>query len=337
MKAWNSALARCACLMAMLAIFGVLAVVRPAFAQAQSASNWPSRPIRLVVSWPPGGGADIVARMLAKHLEANLRQPIVIDNRAGGGGTVGALTVVHADPDGYTLLFASDAELTIAPVVNAAANYNPAKDLAPISLVSSGPFMLVANPKFPPNTLQELIAYAKTNPGKVNYGSFGPGTNGHMLGEQLKAIAHIDTIHVAYKGSAPAMVDLIGGEIQYAFFSPMAALDMVKAGKIKSIAVLAPERLANAGTIPTSAEAGLPALVGGTRFGILAPAKTPRYVIDRMHEAVKTTLASPEVKASLAQLYTLPIGSSPDEFTKFITTETGKWRKLAADIGMRAE
>ncbi|WP_439685135.1 hypothetical protein MNJPNG_06555 [Cupriavidus oxalaticus] len=268
---------------------------------------------------------------------ANLRQPIVIDNRAGGGGTVGALTVVHADPDGYTLLFASDAELTIAPVVNAAANYNPAKDLAPISLVSSGPFMLVANPKFPPNTLQELIAYAKTNPGKVNYGSFGPGTNGHMLGEQLKAIAHIDTIHVAYKGSAPAMVDLIGGEIQYAFFSPMAALDMVKAGKIKSIAVLAPERLVNAGTIPTSAEAGLPALVGGTRFGILAPAKTPRYVIDRMHEAVKTTLASPEVKASLAQLYTLPIGSSPDEFTKFITTETGKWRKLAADIGMRAE
>jgi len=320
----------------MRALAGLLCAAAALGAHAQAAP-WPSKPVHLIVSWPPGGGADNVARVLAQQLAVHLDQSVVIENRAGAGGMVGAMAVARADPDGYTLLFASDAELTIAPAVRKSVPYDPLKDLTPISLISSGPFMLAASAGFPPNSLPELVAYAKNNPGKVNYGSFGPGTNGHMLGEQLNATAGIDTVHVAYKGSAPALSDLVGGQIQYAFFSPMAVMDMVREKKIKAIALLAPKRLDNAGDIPTAAEQGLSTLVGGTRFGLLGPAGTPKAVVDKMHAAVVASLRSPEIRKSFDTMYTLPIGSSPDEFRTFIQTETGKWRKLANDIGMQLD
>lgn len=301
-------------------------------------STWPKeRPIRLVVGWPPGGGADIVARMMAKYLSDELKQSIVVENRAGAGGVVGTQEVTHAAPDGYTMLMASDAELTIAPAVRKATPYDPVKDLTPISLVSEGPFMLVANASFPPNSLDELVKYAKAHPGQVNYGSFGLGTNGHMLGEQLKAMAGINTVHVPYKGSAPALTDLIGGHIQYAFFSPMAVVQMIQQGSVKGIALLAPKPLPGVDSVPTSEQDGLPALVGGTRFGLLAPPGTPEVIVDRMQHAVAAVLARPEVRSEFEKIYTVPIGSSPADFRKFIAAETSKWTKLGQQIHLNLD
>jgi len=312
----------------------VLALLAGAVAPAMA--EYPDKPIHLVVGWPPGGGSDVIARMLAKYMADDLKQPIVVENRAGAGGMIGAQAVAHANPDGYTLLFGSDAELTIAPAVRKTAPYDVLKDFEPISLLSEGPFMIVANPDFPPNTLPELLAYARAHPGQVNYGSFGLGTNGHMLGEMLKLKAGIDTVHVAYKGTGPALTDLMSGQIQYSFFSPMTAVQPIKQGSMKGIVLLAAHRLPGV-DFPTSAEEGMPDLVGGTRFGLLAPAGTSKAIVERLHKSVLAVTALPEVKEWFASIYTVPIADTPDAFRRFIASETDKWRTLARTIHLELD
>ena len=303
----------------------------PALGQA---TEWPENPVTLVVGWPPGGGTDILAREVGKHLTEILGQPVIINNRPGAGGVVGASSVARADPDGYTLLFAADAELTIAPVVRKLENFDPIKDLAPVTLVSSGPFMIVANPDFEPATLKELVDYAKQNPGDATYGSFGYGTVGHMLGEHFKSLAGIDTVHVPYQGSAPALVDLVGGKIDYAFFSPMAVTEMIKAGKIKAISMLSSSRLPAVPDVPTSTEGGYPGFEGGPKFGLLAPAGTPQPIIDEIHDAVVKVLDMADVQAFFKARGHLPIGSTPSEYGDFLLTQTDQWRMLADKIGL---
>ena len=317
----------------VVALLLACALPLPVLAQAA----WPTRPVRIVVAYPPGGSTDIAARLLAERLGKALGQQVIVDNRGGAGGTIGALSVVRADPDGYTLLLAASPEVSIAPTTMKAMSYDPVKDLQPITLVGQVPFFLVANPQFPPSTLAELIAYAKANPGKVNYSSYGNNTSNHLVGELFKATAGIDTVHVPYKGSGPSIVDLIAGQVQYTFDTPAATLNQVRAGKLKAIAVATPERLANAPGVPTMAESGLPGFVGGTWFGLLAPARTPKPIIDRLHAETAALLNGPELRRAFEERDIIPGGNTPEEFGRFIASEVGKWKTLAARIGLQPE
>lgn len=312
------------------------AAVACAGAHAQ-APVWPTRPVKIVVAYPPGGSTDIAGRLLAERLTKVTGQSVVVDNRGGAGGTIGALSVVRAEPDGYTLLLAASPEVSIAPTTMKAMQYDPVKDLIPITLVGVVPFFLVANPDFPPNTVTELIAYAKANPDKVNYSSYGNNTSNHLVGELFKLQAGIKSVHIPYKGSGPSIIDVMGGRIQYTFDTPAATLPQVKAGKLKAIAVATPKRLGNAPNVPTMAESGLPGFVGGTWFGLLAPARTPKAIIDKIHEDVVAALNSPELRKAFEDKDIIPGGDSADEFGKFIQAEVAKWRDLAGKVGIVPE
>lgn len=311
----------------------ICALTVPGFAIAQVAA-WPAKPIRLVIPWPPGGNADSVGRLLSDRLARSLRQPIIVDNRPGAGGTIGAQAVVLAEPDGYTLLFAAPAELSIAAATVRTLPYDPTKDLQPISQVMRGPYLLVANTAFPPNTLAELVAYAKANPGKVNYASFGNNTSNHLYGEMLRSLTGIDTVHVAYKGGPPALADLLGGQVQYMFENVAVMLPLVKTGKLKAIAAMAPQRLPGAPAIPTLAESGTE-MGHGVWLGLLAPAKTPRPVIERLHGEVVLALNSPELRKAFDERGIQPVGNTPEEFAGLIESEAVQWRRLAEKIGLK--
>ena len=316
----------------LLLVLGLSLTPAPAGAQA-----WPARPVKLVVGFPPGGGTNTVARLLAEHMSRGLEQQVVVENRPGAGGRVGALSVVRADADGYTFLFASDAELTIAPVTAKALAYDPLKDLLPISMAGRGPYVLVTNAGFAPNTLAELIAFAKANPNKVNFGSFGHGSQNHILDERFKLAAGISTVHVPYKGSGPLIIDLLGGQVQYTFATPSATLGHAKAGKLKVLGVAAAQRLARADAIPTMAEAGLPGFTGGSWYGLLAPLNTPAPVAARMQAELVKSMNAPEIRGALEELSILPGTSTPAELAELIRTEIAALRALAKRIGLEPE
>lgn len=305
-----------------------------AFAQA---AGWPSRPVRMVIGYPPGGSTDVAGRLLAERLGQRLGQQVVVENRSGAGGTVGAGSVVRADPDGYTLLLAASPEVSIAPITTKALTYDPVKDLQPITLVGQVPFFLVVHPSVPANTLREFIAYARKNPGKLNYSSFGKNTSNHLAGEFFKSLTGIYSVHIPYRGSGPSMVDLIGGQVQYSFDTPPAVMEHVKAGKLRALAVASRQRLPGTPDVPTFAEAGLPDFSGGTWFGLLAPARTPRPVIERLNAEVVGLLKSPELSKAFADKGIVASPQSPDEFARFLQGEVNKWKKLAARVGIVAE
>lgn len=316
----------------LLVVLGALLL--PALAAAQT---WPARPVKMVVGYPPGGGTNTVARLLAEHMSRSLGQQVIVENRPGAGGRIGALSVARSDPDGYTLLFASDGELTIAQVTVKEMPYDPLKDLQPIAMAGRGPYVLVTYAGFAPNTLAELIAHAKANPDKVNFGSFGKGSQNHIIDERFKAATGIRTVHVPYKGSGPLIVDLVGGQVQYTFATPAATLNLAKAGKLKVLAVAAAQRLAKADAVPTMAEAGLPGFTGGSWYGLLAPAGTPMPIVERMHKELVASMNAPEIRKTLEELSILPISGTPAELAELIQSETGMLRQLAAKIGLVAE
>lgn len=315
-----------------LAAAAVLAV--PALGSAQ---DWPTRPIKLIVPFPTGGGTNAVARLLGDQLTKSLGQPVIVDNRPGGNGIIGALATVRAEPDGYTFMFATGSVLTGVMLTVKSLPYDTLRDLQPITLVGNGPYLLVANPAFPPNTLAEMIAYAKAHPTQVNYASPGGSTVNFFLAEILNLSAGIKTTHIPYKGSSALITDLLGGHVQYTLDTPGSTLALIRDNKLKVLAVLANERLSKLPNVPTMVELGYPNVVGGSWYGLVAPVKTPKAIITRMHAAVVAALKTPELRKAFEERDVVPGGNTPEEFTKFIQAELAKWGDLINKLGIKPE
>jgi tripartite-type tricarboxylate transporter receptor subunit TctC len=315
----------------------ITAVALPVVGTAQSPS-WPSKPVKIVTGWTPGGNADAVSRLLADAYAKRVPQTVIVENRPGAAGTIGAAAVVRSEPDGNTLLVATMVEVTVVPPASVQTmGYDPDKELAPVTMIGRWPLVLVADPNFPPNTMAELVAYVKANKGKVNFGSLGNASINHLTGELLNIAAGIDAVHVPYKGGAPMMTDLMGGQIQYAFDSAGATLPLIKSGKVKAIAVTDTQRVPSLPNVPTTAEAGYPAVNTGVWMGLFVPAKTPKNVVDALHAETIAVLNAPDVRKALNDRSINPVGNSPEAFKKEIDVETAKKRELAAKLGIKSE
>lgn len=304
---------------------------------AAAPQDYPTRPIRLIVPYPPGGPTDVVARILAGSLSARLGQTIVVDNRPGGAaGTVGSHVVAGADPDGYTLLLNQAGSLTIAPSLYKL-DYDPLKAFAPIGIVAASPEILTVNPSVPAKSLAEFIAYAKSNPGKINFGTPGAGTLPHLLGAQLQLAANIKFIDVPYRGAGPAVVDLLGGQMQMMIDSSSVLLTHIQSGKLRAIAVTSDQRLAQLPTIPTFAEAGYPQLTESLWTGLLAPAGTPAPIIQKLNMALNASLQTPDVLKAYKGLDVETKIVTPAALASFMATETQKWADVIKRAGIKAQ
>jgi tripartite-type tricarboxylate transporter receptor subunit TctC len=314
-----------------LLLLGLSIVLGPAAAAAQ---DYPNKPIRLIVPFPPGGPNDVIARTLGQRMQEILKQPLVVDNRAGEGGVVGTDVVARAAPDGYTIAITSSGALAISPSFEKIA-YEPLKDLQPVTLVAKVPEMLVVATSVPANNLQELIALAKAQPGKLNFASTGLGGMPDLAGELFKSLAKIDIVHVPYRGAAPIVTDMLGQQVQMTFLDVPAVLAQVNAGTLRAIAVAAPERAPSAPNVPTTAEVGLPALLAENWYGMVAPANTPQPIVDALNKAAREAMKDTGVSSKLLNIGATLSGDTPDEFRAFIASETAKWAKVIKDAGIQ--
>ena len=312
---------------------GLLALASPA-AHAQA---FPAKAITIVVPFSAGGTTDILARVIGQHMSSDLGQPVIIDNRAGAGGNIGTQLVARAAPDGYTILMGTVGTHAINQSLYPKLPFDPIKDFAPLTRVALVPNLLVANPTQPFKTVKELMAYTKANPGKVTFGSSGNGTSIHLSGELFKQMAGVDIQHVAYKGSAPAVNDLLGNHIAIMFDNMPSAIGHVKAGKLRPLAVTTAKRSPALPDVPTIAEAGVPGYEATSWFGLLAPAKTPAPVVAKLNAAILKALADPDVKKKLQEQGAEPLGETPAQFAAFIDSETVKWGKIVKQSGATAQ
>src|SRR5436309_9427083 len=301
-----------------------LAIVLLCTATLAGAQQFPAKPLHLIVPFPPGGGNDTVARAIAQQISPELGQPVVIDNRPGAGGSVGAELAAKAAPDGYTLFLAGVGSHVVNPNLHKKLGYDPLKDFAPITLIASAPSVLVVNPSVPARTIAEFTAYARANPGKLNYASNGNGSAAQLAAAMYETMAGVRMVHVPYKGIAPAMTDLMSGEVQLMFGTVVALVPHIQAGKLRALAVTSRKRSALLPDLPTLAESGLPDYEAGSWYGILAPAGTPREVIERLHGAMVKALKQPDVAKRLAAEGAEVIGSTPEEFAAHIKSELAR-------------
>ncbi len=314
-------------------LIGLTALLSPALAGAQ---DFPSKPIRLIVPFPPGGPNDIIARAVGQKMSEILKQPVLIDNRGGQGGVLGTDTVAKAEPDGYTIAITSAGALAISPSMQAIA-YDPLKDLQPVTLVAKVPEMLVVATSVPANNMKELIELAKSQPGKLNFASSGPGSLPHLAGELFKLLAKIDIVHVPYRGAAPAVNDLLGQQVQMVFLDLPVLLPQVKAGKLKPIAIGAAKRVASAPDVPTTGETGLPDLQTENWYGMVAPGKTPPQIVAALNKAAVEAMKDPDVIAKMSAQGATLVGDSPAQFRAFLDDEIKKWAKVIKDAGVKTE
>ena len=301
------------------------------------AADYPDKPIRMIVPYPPGGTSDLLARAIAPRLGERLQQTVIIENRAGAGGVIGAQAVARSAPDGYTLVFASIASHGILPVLQKPAPYDAIKDFSPITLVANTPNVLIANIQQPIKSVAELLAAAKAKPGSINFGSTSLGGSPHMGGELLKSMAGIDIVHVPYKGGGPMLIDLMGGQVQVAFDNLPSSINHIRAGKIRALAVTTAKRWPAAPDIPTMAEAGVPGYESGAWFGLLAPANTPKPIVEMLQKHVAAILKLPEVEKMFLEQGAEPVGNTPEQFAKVIASELQKWAKVAAATGVKLD
>ena len=319
------------------ALLAALFVVTLAGALPVCAQEYPRKPIRLIVPFAPGGGNDTVARAIAQSAGTSLGQPVIVDNRAGAGGMLGAELAARAPPDGYTLFLGGVGSHAINPNLHAKLPYDPVKDFAPITLIASAPSVLVVNPSLPARTLAEFTALAKASPGRINYASNGNGSSAQLAAVLYESMAGVQMVHVPYKGLAPALVDLLAGEVQAMFSSVVAIVPNIKAGRLRALAVTGKRRAALLPEVPTLDESGVPGYEAGSWYGILAPAGTPQAVVAKLHEAIVRALAQPEVRERLVSEGAEVIGSTPEAFAAHITAELARMGKLIRDAGIRME
>jgi tripartite-type tricarboxylate transporter receptor subunit TctC len=311
--------------------------VSPLLAQQAAAQSWPERPITLVVAFAPGGSTSIVARAVSDKMSEALGQKIIVDNRAGAGGTIGTKAVAGSTPDGYTIALGYTGTLAIGPTLYTNAGYDPRKDFAPIGMIGNAPNSLVVHPSFPAKTVAELIAYAKANPQKVSFGSAGVGTASHVSGEYFATAAGIKLVHVPYKGTGPALTDLIGGHIPMAFAPIPATHSQISSGTLRALAVTSAARSGLLPEVPTIAESGLTGFDASLYYGLVAPAGTPRPIIDKLNAALRAALASDDVKKRLVADGTDVTPSTPEEYAAFIDKDEIKWSAIVKASGAKGE
>jgi len=302
-----------------------------------AAQSYPSKPVRLVVGFPAGGPADIFGRTFAQALSSGLAQTVIVENKSGVGGVLGIDIVAKASPDGYTLGFNNQGSVAMAPYALTKMPFNPNKDLAFITTVVKVPEVVVVNPSLPVASLAELVAYAKANPGKINFGSAGAGGITHLACELLKAEARIDVLHVPYKGAAPAVSDLLGGQVQMGIFDVPVVLPHIKSGKFKALAVTSAKRAPPLPEVPTTAELGYPKVISDNWYGLVAPAGTPPAVQKRLHEAAVAALRSPVLIEQFAKVSGIPAPSTQEEYVAFLGEEQARWSTIIKAIGFKED
>jgi len=312
---------------------GLSLLLLPASAAAE---DFPDHPIRLIVPFPAGGPNDIIARVIGQRMSELTKQPVVIDNRGGQGGVLGTDAVAKAKPDGYTIAISSAGALAISPTMEKVA-YDPLKDLKAITLVAKVPEMLVVASNVPAKDMNELVALAKAQPGKLNFASSGPGSLPHLAGELLKLTAKIDIVHVPYRGATPAINDLLGKQVQMVFLDLPIILPQIRAGALHAIAIGAPERAPTAMEVPTTAEVGMPGLLAENWYGMVAPAGTPPAIVTALNRIATEAMRDPVVKEKLAIQGATLIGDSPEQFHDFIGSEIERWAKVIKDAGVISE
>ena len=304
----------------------VLAVFLLGLASAALA-QWPTKPVHVIVPFPPGGGADALARIMQPHLSKAWGQPVIVENRPGASGTIGADHVARSDPDGHTLMMSSTASLTEKNV----------SQFAPVTLVSASPYVVVANPKVPATSIRELVGHAKKNPGKLTFGSSGTGAASHLSAELFKSVAGVDLLHVPYKGTGQAVTDLLAGQIDLLFAPAQAVMPHVQAGKLRALAVTSAQRSKTLPELPTVAEAGVPGYEAIGWFGLLAPAATPKPVVAKLSADANAVLRDADVVQRMLVLGAEPSGNSPEQFAAFIREDQAKWSRLMRERGIKPE
>ena len=302
-----------------------------------AAQDFPNRPLRMIVPFAPGGVADIVARLVGQKMGESLGQTVVIDNRPGAGGSIAGEIVAKAKPDGYTTLLCSSSVVVINPLLSPNLQYNPQRVLAPVSLLSFAPYVLVVHPSSPYHSVRDLLAAAKAKPGALNYGTAGVGSASHLVSELFRSMAGIQIVHVPYKGTALATNDLLGGHLQMMFDSISAALPHIRAGRLRALGIAKREPSPLAPDIAPISSSGVPGFEGTTWQGLCAPAATPNAILERLNDAAVQSVKSPELRARFASLGVEGVGSEADEFRAYIKAELERWSKIIREAGIKAE
>jgi tripartite-type tricarboxylate transporter receptor subunit TctC len=314
-----------------------LSMVVALAAFAAQAAEWPDKPIRVILSVPAGATPDVTARLVFPGLSQQLGVSLVADNRAGGGGVIGAEIAAKSAPDGYTLFISSPGALTILPHMRKGIPYDTIRDFAPVSLISIGPFVLMTHPSVPAKTVRELIALAKSQPGKLNYASAGNGVANHLAGELFKQMAGVDIVHVPYKGAPQAVTDVLAGHMNMMFNSVAPIVGYIKTGKIRVLGIASLQRSPQLPDVPTIHESGVPGFEAVNWFGLFAPAKTPRPIINRVNAALVKTVKTPELQAQFIALGADPVGSTVEEFTAFVKRDMEKYEKVVRISGAKVD
>jgi tripartite-type tricarboxylate transporter receptor subunit TctC len=301
------------------------------------AQSWPAKPVRIIVPFPPGGGLDFFTRIAAAKLQENLRQQFLVENRSGAGGMIGAEAGAKAPPDGYTVLLASSAEITINQHLYPKIAYDSTKDFAPASYVAHAAMLFSVHPSLPAKTLKDVVALARARPGQLNYASAGTGGVQHLAGEILKSTAKIDIVHVPYKGAGPAVVDMVGGHVSMGFTALPSSIQQARAGKLRPIAVTSNKRSEAAPELPTFTELGFPQIDLVVWYGVLFPARTPADIVNRMSTEINRAVQSPDVKQKLLQQGVESVGTTPEQFAKFMQSEIQRYGKIIREVGAKPD
>jgi tripartite-type tricarboxylate transporter receptor subunit TctC len=316
---------------------GVLAACLAALATTAAAQSYPSKPIKIIVPFAPGGNVDVTARIIAPALQEILGQPVIVENKPGAAGTIGADLVVRSPADGYTLLMGSNSTFSVAPSLNPKNPYNPVKDFAPVASIAATPFLLVVNPNAPMKNVNELVARAKADPGKLTMASAGTGSSNHLVGELFQDMAKVKFTHVPYKGSNPAISDVMGGQVDMHFDQVTSAGNHVQGGKLRALFVTSKERHPMLPDVPTAAEAGFPSFGPINVTGLIAPAGTPREIVAALNAATNKALAQAAIKEKYAGVGAVTTGGTPEAFTAYIAEDLARWTKVVKDANVKVD